>query len=300
MSNIKWTLGPPPYKHQNKAPPYKKVCIGIRGHYGDIMISEPGLRNFIKQNPETKIVFAVSKKYEDILPLFKNYHENIIELKAFEGYAEWPTSKDLEYIKEQDFDAMFPPDIPKHPEFYWPRYRHIVEETSFMIGLEIPNDKKINLPLPNGITKEPKTAAIHMFSSQWPNGVRSIDIPKQELIVEYLKQKGYEKVYQISSPEQPHIKGTIFPKGGTYYEACLRTLSTDILVSCDSGMVFLASAFNHPTLGLYSTAYNQAFATTKHCQPINKNAIYMEGYIASRIPIEQIYEAVDKVIEISK
>jgi len=299
VSNIKWTLGPPPYKYPNKAPPYKKVCIGIRGQYGDIFMGEPGLRNFIEENPETKIVFAVSEKYKDILPLFENYHENIIELKAFEGYEKWPSEKDLQYIREQNFDAMFPPDIPVHEQDDWPKYRHIVEETALIIGLEA-KDRKINLPFPSKITKEPKTASIHMFSSKWPKGIRSINIKKQEAIVKYLKKKGYSKIYQISSPDQPHIKGTIFPKGGTYYEACLKVLSTEIFVSCDSGMPWFTSAFDHPSVVLFSSGYNQLVKTTRNWWPANSKAIYLEEYTADQIPMEQIYEAVDKIIEISK
>ena len=53
------------YIFKNGQPPYKKVCIGIRGQYGDILMQEPGLRKFIKDNPDTKITLAVSKKYKD-------------------------------------------------------------------------------------------------------------------------------------------------------------------------------------------------------------------------------------------
>ena len=121
------------YKFKNSEPPYKKVCIGIRGQFGDIIMQEPGLRKFIQDNPDTKIVLAVSEKYKDILPLFYNYHKNIIEFKAFEGYDKWPTEKDLNYIEEQNFDALFPPDIPLHETNDWPNYRHITEETALIV-----------------------------------------------------------------------------------------------------------------------------------------------------------------------
>ena len=71
------------FKYLNKKAPFKKVCIGMRGQYGDILMQEPALRKFISDNPDTKIVLAVSDKYKDILPLFENYHENIIDFKIF-------------------------------------------------------------------------------------------------------------------------------------------------------------------------------------------------------------------------
>lgn len=286
------------YIFKNGKPPYKKVCIGIRGQYGDILMQEPGLRKFIKNNPDTKITLAVSKKFKEILPLFYNYHDNIVEFKHFEGYNDWPTTEDLNYINERNFDAMFPPDIPKHQQNNWAKYRHIVKETALMIGLEEPDDIKINLNTPHGLVKEPKTASIHMFSSKWPGGVRSINIQKQNLIVDHLIRRGY-KVYQISSPSQPHIKNTTKPIGN-YYDACLNVLKTDFLISCDSGMPFLASAFDHPTLTLFSSGYNPLVNTTKNWHPSNPNAIYMESDKADNISIYKIYDAIDNLIRKTK
>ena len=36
------------------------------GQYGDILMQEPGLRKFIKDNPETKIVIALADKYKEV------------------------------------------------------------------------------------------------------------------------------------------------------------------------------------------------------------------------------------------
>ena len=285
------------YKFKNKKPPYDKVCIGIRGHYGDIMMQEPGLRKFIEDNPDTKITLAVSKKYKDILPLFYNYHKNIVEFKAFEGYNDWPTKEDLEYINESGFDAMFPPDIPKHPDPNWANHRHIIEETALMIGLK-PNGTKINLNIPEGIKKEKRTACIHMFSSQYPNGIRSIDPRKQKAIVDYLLARNY-KVYQISSPSQPHIQGTEKPVG-SYYDACLKVLSTDFLISCDSGMAFVSSAYNHPTVTLCSSDYHPSVGTAKNWYAPNPNGFFLESGIASNISIYKIFSKIEELIRMTK
>jgi len=281
------------YRYSNRKPPYKKVCFGMRGQYGDIVMQEPGLRKFIKDNPDTKIVLAVSKRYEQILPLFKNYHDNIIGFKVFEGYDDWPTAVDLEYIREQDFDAMFPPDIPLHDQPDWANYRHITTETALMMGVDS-DTTKIELKMPENVIKEPKTVAVHLFSSLWPGGVRSINLDKQKAIVDYLVERGY-KVYQLSAPHQPQIEGTIM-KHGTYYDACLRMLSCDFLVSCDSGMVFIASAYNHPIVGLFSSNYNPLVNTTKNWHPVNPNATYLESRSANQIPMHDIILEIEKKI----
>ena len=159
------------YVYSNKPAPYKKVCFGIRGQFGDIIMQEPGLRKFIEENPDTQIVFAVSEPYKDILPLFENYHENIVGFKVWEGYNEWPSEADLKYMEEEKFDALFPPDIPLHPEADWANRRHITTETALMIGVTS-GDTDVKLTVPADVVKEPKTVALHLFSSKWPGGAR--------------------------------------------------------------------------------------------------------------------------------
>ena len=285
------------FKYDNRDSPYKKVCFGIRGQYGDIVMQEPALRKFIKDNPNTKIVLAVSEPYKQILPLYENYHENIVEFKVFEGYGHWPSPSDLQYIKDQNFDAMFPPDIPLHAQNDWANYRHIVSETALMIGCDC-DTNNIQLNMPEKVNKEPNTVAVHLFSSKWPYGVRSIAIEKQQAIVKYLLEKGY-KVYQLSAPHQPQIEGTVI-KQGTYYDACIRMLSTDFLVSCDSGMPWVSSAYEHPTVGLFSSNYNNLVTTTKNWWPVNLNASYLEAGSANDINNDLIFKAIDKMIERTK
>ena len=282
-----------PFVFQNKQPPYKKVYFGINGQFGDSIMQIPALEQFIKDNPETKIVFGMSKKYEQILPLFKNYHSNIIDYKIWEGYDNWPTKSDLEYIRSQNFDAMFPCQIPKHVDPLFAKHRHINIETALMLGIKT-DIVDIKLPYPEDIVKEPKTVALHLFSSKYPGGIRSINIPKQNFIVNYLRKKGY-KIYQLSGPDQPHIKNTTFFKG-TYFESCMKMLTTDFLITCDSGMPWIASAYDHHMIGLYSWGYNPQVGTTRNWQPINKNSDIVEDFSANNIQISEIFKLIDKKI----
>ena len=273
---------------------FKKVYFGINGQFGDIIMQEPGLRNFIAENPNTKIVLGCTERYAGILPIYENYHDNIIDFHMWEGYDNWPTEKDREYIKSQNFDAMYPSKIPTHDQPDWARHRHITEETALMLGAAA-KTKDIKLNMPEGVVREPKSVAIHLFSSKWPGGARSVNIGKQNIIVKYLISKGY-KVYQLSGPHQPHIKNTTFVRG-TYFESCKKMLSTDFLITCDSGMPWVASAYNHPMIGLYTAIYNPLIGTTKNWQPINPNAVYLESYSANSINTETILSEIDKKIK---
>jgi ADP-heptose:LPS heptosyltransferase len=110
-----------------------------------------------------------------------------------------------------------------------------------------------------------------------------------------LIKKGY-KVYQLSGPGQPHIRNTTFVRG-TYFESCKKMLSTDFLITCDSGMPWVASAYNHPMIGLYSAMYNPLVGTTKNWQPVNPNAVYLESYSANSIDLNLVLSEIDKKIE---
>jgi len=274
-----------------------KVYFGINGQFGDIIMQEPGLRAFIEDNPKTKIILGCSKKYAEILPLFENYHKNIIGFKIWEGYDDWPTPKDSKYIKEQNFDAIYPPagPMPKHTQKDWANYRHTTYESALMLGVEArTSDIKLNKPA--GINRKPKTVALHLFSSKWPGGVRSVSVERQKFIVSHLINRGY-KVYQLSGPGQPQIEGTILDKNPNYFRSCKIMLGTDFLISCDSGMPWVASAYNHPMIGLYSSAYNAMVRTTKNWQPVNPNAVYLESYSANNISMYTIIDEINKKIK---
>ena len=74
-------------------------------------------------------------------------------------------------------------------------------------------------------------------------------------------------------------------------------LGTDFLISCDSGMPWVASAYNHPTIGLYSSAYNPMVETTKNWQPVNPNAVYLESNLANNISMYAIVDEINKKIK---
>ena len=283
----------------------KKIYFGINGQFGDIIIQEPTLRKVIEMNPDSDIWMGAYKKYFEILELYKNYHPNIkgfIEWEKYttryekDGSGNWPSENDKKKIEEINFDKMYEVS-PIHKESDWVTKRHIVEELGNMYNIKIDNNK-VNLNKPEHQKSDVKTAAISLFPSSWGwKGPRSISIEKIKYIVSFLTQKGY-KVLHLGGPGEPDIKGATKIKG-SYIDSVKALLSTELLVTCDTGMSWIASAYNHPTIGLYSWAYNSPDGGSwlKNWKPINPNASYLESKFADGINVYNILYEINKRIK---
>lgn len=87
------------------------ACGFLAGQFGDLVIQTAVVQAFKEQYPDSQLTFACAEKYRDIMPLF--YHnKNIDDYHIWEGYDEWPTINDEEYIKFRNFNLVFNP-MPK-------------------------------------------------------------------------------------------------------------------------------------------------------------------------------------------
>ena len=271
----------------------KKVYFGINGQFGDVILQEPALRSFISDNPETKIVLGCHSKYFPALQLFNNYHENIIELKSWEGYNNWPTESDQQYINEQSFDHMFNP-MPQHTKKDWAATLHQTEESGLMQGISI-KDTQIRLPKPEQIVKHDKTVAIALFPN-WPNGgIKSFSFESVSNIVKVINKMGFKTIH-LNGPNEPDIPNAR-KINGSYVDSIRNLLGTDLLVTCDTGMSWVASAFQHPTVGFYAWGYNPVAGTSKNWQPTNPNAEYLEAYSVREMKKKDIISVIYKKLK---
>ncbi len=270
----------------------KKVYFGINGQFGDIVMQEPALRKFINDNPETKIVLGCHDKYFSILELFQNYHENIIGFKSWEGYNDWPTPADKRYIEEQNFDYLFNP-MPKHSSNDWAKNTHQVQEAAAMQGLDV-LDTQIRLPMPDSIVKHNKTVAISLFPN-WPfGGVKALPYDWVCNIVKVINKIGFNVVH-LNGPDEPDVPNAT-KINGSYIDSVKNLLGTDLLVTCDTGMSWVSSAYQHPTVGFYAWGYNPVSGTSKNWQPTNPNANYLEAQYASKFNKSDIIKSIYNVI----
>ncbi len=280
----------------------RKVYFGNLGQFGDILMQEPALRQFIKDNPQDKITLGASVKFMGALKIFENYHPNITALKVWNSYGEFPTPDDLHYIKNEKFDFFtIKPQggqivaedngmILQHAEPDWAVRRHIVEESGLMQGITV-TDKQLTFKNNFNIKKLPKTIGITLFPSDWRlNGVKSLNEFSVANIVKICNKLGYNVIH-INGPGEPDVPGA--PKvNGTYIESIKAILSTDMLVTCDTGMMWAASGYQHPVVGLFGWASNPVAGTSVNWQPLNPNATYLEAPRANDIKPRDIIQAI--------
>ena len=268
----------------------KKVSFGINGQFGDIIIQEPSLRSFIQDHPDAKIVLGCNSKYKEALELYRGYHENIIDFKFWDGYKHWPEPTDQQFIEDQKFEWVFNAQ-PKHTEKDWATHLHQTEECGLMQGIVV-KDTQIKLPRPNGIVKHDKTVAISLFPN-WPNGgVKAFPLHTVANIVKIINKMGY-KVIHLNGPNEPDVPNTT-KVNGSYLDSVKNLLGTDLLVTCDTGMAWVASGYQHPTVGLYAWGYNPVAGTSKNWQPTNPNADYLEAHSVNKISKQDIVAAIHK------
>ena len=280
----------------------KKIYFGINGQFGDIIIQEPTLRKIIKLNPDAEIYIGAYKKYFEILDVYRNYHENIKGFIEWERYTTryekngdgyWPSEKDKEIIEKIGFDKMY--DVSPINDSEYVKHRHITEQFGKMFGIEI-DDKKVNLNTPKNIIKENKSVAISLFPSDWKtNGIKSLRPEIVNSIVYFLKQKGYT-IYHLSGPGEPNVKNTIKIEGN-YIESVYKLLQTEFLITCDTGMAWVASAYNHPTLGMWAWGINGHASTADNWMPINPNATYMQARLANDINLYSIFDKIKEMVK---
>lgn len=268
----------------------KRIYFGINGQFGDIIIQEPSLRKFINENPETKIVLGCNKKYSDILELYKDYHPNIERFKIWDGYDNWPTKSDQEYIREQNFDYMFK-SMPQHTTKNWVKTLHQVEESGLMQGIKVENTQ-ISLPPPKDIIQHENAIAISLFPNYPHGGIKAFTYEDITNIVAITKKMGF-KILHLNGPNEPDIPGAK-KINGSFLESVRNLLGTRSLLCCDTAMSWISSAYKHPTIGFYSWGYNPIAGTSANWQPTNPNATYLEAHTVRDIPkqriVKNIYE----------
>ena len=266
-----------------------RIYYGIGGQYGDIFMGEPILRTLLETHRDAEFIFGCSKQYEDVLPLFHGYHPRVVGYRAWESYPPYPeffTQGDREYVERMGFDKMYihsPEHTPK-----WAERVHQVVEQGVMVGVEV-EDPEIRLERHIEVPKRPTTIAMSLFPNNG-KGTKQIGIERVREIVSFVGSLGYE-VLHLNGPGEPDIDGAQ-KTNVSFSDAVIAMLGTTLLVTGDTGMSWAASAYDHPTVGLYSIDYWQYCQSSVNWQPINENAVYLEARRAAEIPLHGIFVAI--------
>ncbi len=262
--------------------------------YGDLVISTVAARAFKQKHPNSHLTLGIHKNYHAISELFK-FNEFFDDVHFYSGDENWPDEQDKKYLDLQQFDIVFNA-MPKRPnESNWWQSESQVENICTIFGLQPPDNLQCSLTQWFDTPDYNKCIAFAPFGA-WPHypNNKSLSVTRAQEIVDFILSQDLG-VWQLGHPNEPKLRGTI-KNPLTYVENIRSMLGTRGLVTIDSGVNWVASAYSFPTLGLYSNSY---YSPKYVCniQPHNQNAMYLDAPNVNDINIELIKE---KIIELIK
>lgn len=261
------------------------------GQRGDLVMNTVACRAAKLKWPDCKLTFAIGKPFADMAPLFE-HHPYIDKVHIWHSYGKLIADDKL-FLNTERFDKIFNP-MPKHKSENW--YNEVscqTEEVCQMHDLEPPDD--LSCYLNKWFEPTHSEQKFICFSPWTAHEPKNLPVEKWEKIVKYITDKGYAAV-QLSAWEQARIKGATFRlEGKNYFGAVKALLGSELLITLDSGMNWVSSAYQHPTLGLMGIHY-LGQKNSKVYQPINPAATYLEGNHANDIPLEEIFENIDRML----
>lgn len=278
-----------------------KYSLFNQGQFGDGIIATAAARIFKEKYPSSTLFLNINKKYTDIASLFLNnfYFDG---LTVWSAYDNWPDDKDKEIIKYRVDISIGHPMNP-HKENDWYLYRHQTTECAYMNKIIDKNEAHL---LKNGIecslTKwfdsninlSGNYVAFFPFAGWYNiNNTKKLTEEKAQKIVDLLSVIGY-KVLQIGGNDEPQLKNTL-KLNTDFFNSVKNSLSCKFAVGTDTAMQWILSAYQFPSIGLYSNQYyGKEFI--KNIQPINKNSIYLDAPNVNDILIEDIEVAIKNLI----
>lgn len=276
----------------------RKKAIGfLGGQFGDAITTIAAQKIFCEDFPDYDFTFALSEKYAGIMPLFE-HQPHIKTRHLWQGYdGLWPTEKDKTFLKDSHYDIVFNP-MQGVGDGNWMNRIHQVELCCERYGLRRPQTPKVSL---HRFFEKNESYKGCVAVSLFPNGgdgLKNLGAGKVQEVCDFLIKLGH-KVIQIGGAMEPDIQGA-HKLNLSYFESVKVMCSCDFLVTGDTGMSWVASAYDIPVVGCYAYGYHSGAASSKNWQPINPRAIYLERYDAKDIPIQEILESVLRVRQLEK
>jgi ADP-heptose:LPS heptosyltransferase len=260
------------------------------GQFGDLAMQTICCRSVKRLYPNSKVTFAIGNKYESCKDLFLN-QDFIDDIHIWDSYNEWPNQNDIQYLKNSNYDLIYNAMPATYPNWY--DFHHQVDAVCLTHGLPIiSNQLYLNkwFETDNEYSDYVSLAGFTSFGDQ-----KNISITKLNKIIAYIKNKYNLKVLNLIGPNDPTLKDCE-NFHGSYFESVKLMLSTKFLISLDTGLIWYASCYNHPALGLYGyDFYPCKNMTSKNWQPVNQKAIYLENNHPENIDINLIYNKIDEL-----
>jgi len=266
-------------------------AIGFnQGQFGDLCINLAACKSFRQQFPNHQLYFGINKKYAELKDIFLN-NDLIDKIHIWDQYDSWPSQQDLNFISNEKFNIIFDP-MPLHTQDHWYLNRHQTEEVCLMHGLTPPKDLSLSLNRYFNVENNKNLVPINLFAET--RGQDKMPSPsKAKQIINFIESFGYTPV-QIGLANQPQLCENRFI--GTFFETVQFVLSCKLLITVDSAMSWIASAYSFPTIGLYSYSYYPLAESSKNWQPINHNANYLESNLVENIENDKIISIIKEML----
>ena len=272
----------------------RETVVGFsQGQYGDLFMNLTACGVLKEMWPDCNLVFSINQKYEDAIDILK-LSKDIDNFIVWENYDNWPSESDkkkLQKLSERGCRFIFNP-MPQHSICNWYKYRHQTEETCLMYDLPLPTAEQINFQLDHPELEKEGTITICTARRIEDSGkINGKALTNEQIeIVKNFALKSKLKLIQIGGPEEEAIEG-VAKFEGNYSESVFKVLRSQFLVSVDTGMIWAASGFSHPTVGLYDLSYYNDSESCENWTPKNKNQITLFGKKMRDISLPMLEEA---------
>ena len=191
--------------------------------------------------------------------------------------------------------------MPKHKD-NWISHRHQSTESAYMNDV-IDEDEANNLSEGilchleqwfdvNNDFKDYVAISPYGGAYRGLNNEKCLSLNKSQEIIKLLKNHGHDKILQIGEKNHPTLEGVI-KLNTNFLDSIKNMLACKMLITVDTSIAWISSAYKFPTLGLYS---NQFYADRiSVIQPINPNAIYLSEDNVNNISLDNIQQAIKKI-----
>ena len=273
----------------------KKTFVGFnQGQYGDLFINLTACRVLKEMQPDCNLVFSVNQRYKDAIEILK-LSKDIDDFIVWENYDNWPSESDKKKIqkllKKGCNGYLFHP-MPPHPIQDWYNYWHQTEEACLMSKLPRPTEEQMNFKLKKPELERVNTitlCAAQRVEKEGHSNNKALTNKQIEAVKKFAKEKRL-KVIQIGGRDEKQIGG-VEKFEGNYSESVIKVLQSRFLVAADTGMIWAASAFSHPVVGLYDLSYYNDSASCENWTPKNKNQITLFSKKMGDISLPMLEEA---------
>ncbi len=277
-----------------------RIYTGIQGQIGDIVMFTPTARRIKELFPNSRLTFAVSKKYReagelaaglpyvDRLFVTELYFEKLEDRVSPPWELGWPADlRGGDEVEEQRRHDLVFQTRPRHRRMPWWEFAHQVEETAHMVGVPGPIDRRTEVVVPPGTAIIPGAARKIVLHND-----PAIDATKAwpwESVQEFARAVGPDDIVLLGGPG-PEVPGTLDLRGRTTLSQAAAVIqAARCYVGIDSGLMWIAGSLQVPTVGLYGTSYIPAYAAI---YPENPNAVYLQSEGAlDRISPESVLAA---------